>query len=206
MRFFQSTGPLDLAPGGSGTIVLAYIFAAPVATGNCPGASCDVKPANDNADLTIIGDPARMAAGVNQIDKIAGYLGNNNGTRRPDPTNVTQDEYITVPGSLLGKAKVAQTVFDTKFLLPFAPERPEFFLVPGNQQVTVLWARSATETIPTPSSRSRASHCSTDRRAERAVRPELPRPRRRGLPDLPRPGGQPERAAAHRAVRLRAGG
>jgi hypothetical protein len=155
MRFFQSTGPLDLAPGQAGTIVLGYIFAAPVANGNCPGPSCDVKPANSNADLTILGDPARMDAGVNQIDKIAGYLGNNNAdpTRvpaDPDPAHVTQDEFITVPGSLLGKAKVAQTVFDTKFLLPFAPDRPEFFLVPGNQQVTVLWARSATETNPDP--------------------------------------------------------
>jgi hypothetical protein len=155
MRFFQSTGPLDLPPGGAGTIVLAYIFAAPVANGNCPGPTCDVKPAANNADLTINGDPARMAAGVNQIDRIAGYIGNNNGdpTRVPpddDPTKVTQDEYISVPGSLLGKAKVAQTVFDTKFLLPFAPDRPEFFLVPGNNQVTVLWARSNTETAPDP--------------------------------------------------------
>ena len=155
MRFFQSTGPLDLAPGASGTIVLAYIFAAPVADANCPGASCDVKPANSNADLTILGDPARMASGVNQIDRIAGYLGNNNAdpTRvpaDPDPTKVTQDEFVAVPGSLLGKAKVAQTVFDTKFLLPFAPVTPEFFLVPGNQQVTVLWAPSPTETQPDP--------------------------------------------------------
>jgi hypothetical protein len=155
MRFFQSTGPLDLPPGGAGTIVLAYIFAAPVANGNCPGPTCDVKPAANNADLTINGDPARMNAGVNQIDKIAGYIDNNNAdpTRNPpdpDPTTVTQDEYISVPGSLLGKAKVAQTVFDTKFLLPFAPERPEFFLVPGDNQVTVLWSRSPTETIPDP--------------------------------------------------------
>ena len=41
-------------------------------------------------------------------------------------------------------------MFDNKFLLPFAPERPEFFLVPGNNQVTVLWARSPTETNPDP--------------------------------------------------------
>ena len=72
MRFFQSTGPLDLAPGASGTIVLAYIFAAPVADANCPGASCDVKPANSNADLTILGNPARMAAGVNRSTGLPG--------------------------------------------------------------------------------------------------------------------------------------
>ena len=97
----------------------------------------------------------------------------------PTPTrpSVTQDEYITVPGSLLGKAKVAQTVFDTKFLLPFAPERPEFFLVPGNQQVTILWARSATETMPDPFF-AIASLATAERRTERAVRSQLPRHRR----------------------------
>ena len=68
MRFFESSGPLNLAPGGAGTIVVAYIFAAPVSAGGCPGAACDVKPATSNGDLTILGDPARMATGVNQID------------------------------------------------------------------------------------------------------------------------------------------
>ena len=63
---------------------------------------------------------------------------------------MTQDEFLTVPGSLLRKAQTAQSVFDNKFLLPFAPDRPEFFLVPGNNQVTVLWARSPTETNPDP--------------------------------------------------------
>ncbi|MGH7499412.1 MAG: hypothetical protein ACREL3_11250, partial [Gemmatimonadales bacterium] len=161
MRFFQSSGPITLAPGGFGTIVVAYIFAAPVSSGQCPGTGCDVKPADNNGNLSILGDPARMVSGVNTIDTITGYLGNTNGQPRvippaaglqpdPDPTKVTQDEFLTVSGSLLGKARVAQTVFDGKFLLPFAPERPEFFLVPGNNQVTVLWARSATETVPDP--------------------------------------------------------
>ena len=142
MRFFQSSGPVDLAPGGFGTIVVAYIFAAPVSSGGCPGAGCDVKPADTNADLTILGDPARMANGVNKLDTMMGYLGfSNGGANDTDPTRVTQDEFVTVPGSLLRKAQTAQSVFDNRFLLPFAPERPEFFLVPGNNQVTVLWAQ-----------------------------------------------------------------
>jgi hypothetical protein len=156
MRFFESSGPITLPPGGSGTIVVAYIFAPPISVGGCPGAGCDVKPATSNANLTILGDPARMAAGVNTIDTVTGYLGNINGQPRiippntvpeadPDPAHVTQDEFLTQPGSLLGKALTAQSIFDGKFLLPFAPDRPEFFLVPGNNQVTVLWARSATE-------------------------------------------------------------
>ena len=40
--------------------------------------------------------------------------------RRRDGT-VVQDSITTVPGSLLGKALVAQDVFDNRFLLPFAP-------------------------------------------------------------------------------------
>ena len=151
MRFFQSSGPIDLAPGAYGSITVAYIFAAPVASGNCPGVSCNVTPAPSNAALTILGDPARMANGVNTIDTMMGYLGNTNG--EPGDTNtavVTQEEFQTVPNSMLFKARVAQSVFDNKFLLPFAPERPEFFLVPGNNQVTVLWARSNTETVGDP--------------------------------------------------------
>ena len=145
MRFFQSSGPIDLPPGGSGTIVVAYIFAAPVASGGCPGAGCDVKPANTNADLTILGDASRMANGVNKLDSMMGYAG-----FRPGVDPVPQDSFLTIPGSLLRKAQTAQSVFDNKFLLPFAPERPEFFLVPGDNQVTILWAQSPTENPENP--------------------------------------------------------
>jgi hypothetical protein len=143
MRFFESSGPFDLAPGQFGTVVVAYVFAAPVSAGGCPGTGCDVKPASSSADLTILGDPARMAGGVNTIDSIMGYKGfTNAGVNDADPTRVTQDEFLVQPGSLLAKALVAQSVFNNKFLLPFAPEKPEFFLVPGDNQVTVLWSIS----------------------------------------------------------------
>jgi hypothetical protein len=148
MRTFQSSGPFNLGPGQSGSVVVAYIFAAPVAAGGCPGAGCaDVRPANSNTNLTILGSAARMASGVNKIDTIAGYLGfddaNGDGI-------VTQAEFRVRPGSLLGKALVAQTVFDKRFLLPSAPTAPNFFLVPGDRQVSILWARSETETVPDP--------------------------------------------------------
>ncbi|MDT8435841.1 MAG: hypothetical protein RRA92_03705 [Gemmatimonadota bacterium] len=55
-----------------------------------------------------------------------------------------------VPGSLLGKALVAQTIFNNKFLLGFAPDQPNFFLVPGNNQVTILWEDSPTEELGDP--------------------------------------------------------
>ncbi|MEZ0332682.1 MAG: hypothetical protein ACAI18_01635, partial [Gemmatimonadales bacterium] len=151
MRFFQSSGPLSLGPGESGTIVVAYVFAAPVASGGCPGAACDVKPAATNSDLTILGDPGRMANGVNKIDTMMGYLGfENGGADDTDPTRVTQDEFLAVPGSLLDKAQTAQSVFDNKFLLPFSPESPDFFLIPGNNRVSVLWSPSATENPANP--------------------------------------------------------
>ncbi len=54
-------------------------------------------------------------------------------------------EIAFVPRSLLGKSLTAQSVFDFKFLLPFSPESPEFFLIPGDNQVIVLWKPSASE-------------------------------------------------------------
>lgn len=147
MRFFESSGPLNLAPGGSGTIVVAYIFAAPVQSAGCPGTGCDVKPATSTTNLTILGDAARMASGVNKIDTMTGYLGFDDADGNGQ---VSQSEMKAVPGSLLGKALVAQNVFNNHFLLPFAPDRPDFFLLPGDNQVTVMWNRSATETTPDP--------------------------------------------------------
>jgi hypothetical protein len=138
VRFFQSTGPLTLEPGGFGSIVVAYIFAAPVAAGGCL-AGCSVRP----GDPRILGDPVRMAGGVNPIDSVAGYRGfeDANGDGR-----VEQREFEVVPGSLLDKALVAQAVFDSRFQLPIAPESPDFFLIPGDGQVTVLWRPSPAET------------------------------------------------------------
>jgi hypothetical protein len=148
MRFFQSSGPLTLAPGQFQSIVVAYIFAAPVATSGCPAAgACDLTP----------GDPVRTetlaaltsSAGLNPVDSVAGYLGfggdaNTNGI--PE-----QSEYnLPVSGSLMGKALTAQSVFDFNFLLPFAPDAPQFYVVPGDNQVSVLWQPSPTETTGDP--------------------------------------------------------
>jgi hypothetical protein len=67
------------------------------------------------------------------------------------PSNrIEQRAVEVVPGSLLGRALVAQTVFDNQFLLGFAPEQPRFYLVPGNNRVTVLWEPSVSETEGDP--------------------------------------------------------
>jgi hypothetical protein len=147
VRFFQSSGPLTLAPGEFGSVSVAYLFSASVATGGtsvCP--SCDIKP----GAATIIAnmdDPATVNLGVNPIDSITGFLDANDANL---DGVLTQNEFTVVPGSLLGKAKVAQAVFDAGFLLPFAPEPPDFFLIPGDNQVTVMWRASPTEQTGDP--------------------------------------------------------
>ncbi len=145
MRFFQASGPLELAPGASGSIVVAYIFAAPVSVGACTGpGTCDLKP----GDPTRLSDPVRLQVGANAIDSVTGFAGYRGPFAAGD--TVFQDSITTVPGSLLGKALVAQNVFDNLFLLPFAPDTPDFFLIPGSNQVTVLWRASPSETTGDP--------------------------------------------------------
>lgn len=144
MRFFQSSTSLSLAPGGRGSIVVAYIFAAPVATGSCPGTSCNPRP-GDGRMLTSV--DTLVTIGANAVDSISGFVS------YADLNNddiVQQGEFTVVPGSLLGKALTAQAVFDAKFLLPFAPDAPEFFLIPGNNLVTVLWKPSPSEVTGDP--------------------------------------------------------
>jgi hypothetical protein len=146
-RFFMSSGPFTLPAGESRTIVVAYIMAAALQTafsGSCtPGA-------NHNCQASAPPSPANLATGVDTIrtiDKIAGWVSatDNNGDGV-----ITQNEVKTFPRTLYNKSLVAQTVFDNKFLLPFSPEQPQFFLIPGDTSVTVVWRPSVTETIGDP--------------------------------------------------------
>lgn len=143
-RFYQSSPSLTLAPGDFQSIVVGYIFAAPVAiAGFTPSGATDVRP-GDPRRLT---DPVLLPAGANLVDSLTGFRGwaDANGN-----LVVEQSEFAFVQGSLLGKSQRAQAVFDAQFLLPFSPESPEFYLVPGNNQVTVLWRPSPTETSGDP--------------------------------------------------------
>ena len=147
IRQHQSTGPFTLAPGGSVTLAVAYVFAAPVRTGatsSCP--SCSVYPGN----LSIVAglsDPSIVAGGVNPIDSIAGFL---SASDVSGDRVLQEQEFITVPRSLYWKAQLAQAIFDHQFLLPSPPASPEFFLIPGDGQVTVMWRPSATEQTGDP--------------------------------------------------------
>ncbi len=135
-RTFQSSGPLNLPAGGQATIVVAYIFAPPVQTGKCPSIPCPVTMA---PRPLLIANATPANPGVDAIDSAMGYRGFLGQT-------VTQDSVRTVPASLLDKAKIAQAIFDSKFLLPFAPISPDFFMIPGDGQVTILWRPSQSET------------------------------------------------------------
>jgi hypothetical protein len=143
-RTFQASGPLQLPPGSQATIVVAYIFAAPLGTGKCPSIPCPVTMAPDPLRLANItpGNP-----GVNAVDSAMGYRGLSPTAGSP----LTQEDFINLPArSLLQKAIVAQTVFNGKFLLPFAPQAPEFFVVPGDNQVSILWRPSPSEATGDP--------------------------------------------------------
>ena len=115
--------------------------------------------------------PAAVAAGdlggcvdvrspnpVKPIERGAGWFsytgpapsGRINGFLEGPDNKLDQFEVLTVPNSLLGRALVAQSIFDSSFLLGFAPDNPAFYLVPGDNQVTVIWEESATETLGDP--------------------------------------------------------
>jgi hypothetical protein len=157
-RFFQSSGPFSLNPGESAVIVVAYVHAAPLASapaatpGFGPALAAFTLPTASASDLKpgIPISSNRLYLGldtVRQVDRAMGWLNhfNPNGD-----TLVTQDEVVTQPRSLLNKAMVAQAVFDNRFLLPFAPEAPTFYLVPGDNQVNVVWQPSSSETDGDP--------------------------------------------------------
>jgi hypothetical protein len=140
-RFYQSSGPFTLLPGQVGTIVVAYLHAAPLAAEIQIGTSMKPLIPPSAEDL------ASGAATARAIDRATGWVSHSdaNGDGKID-----QYEVQTVPRSLLQKSLVAQEVYDKRFLLPSPPDPTRFFLVPGNNQVTVVWEPSPTETLGDP--------------------------------------------------------
>ncbi len=142
-RFFQASGPFVLPPGESRTIVVAYVHAAPLAAvepyiGAPPGAT-QLKPQIPANGREI----ATNASLVRTIERAVGWKSHSDANL---DTVISQAEVTAEPRSLLDKAKVAQAVFDGGFLLPKAPAGPRFFTIPGDNEVTVVWQPSASET------------------------------------------------------------
>lgn len=139
VRMVQSSGPFTLGPGEEATIVVAYIHAAPLAVPEYSQGNDLVPNTLPNVDS------------VRTLDRMMGYDAAQ-GSPRVDtlPGERFEDVVPTVPRSLLDKAKVAQAIFDAKFLVPFAPEPPRLTLIPGDGKVTVVWDPSPTETLGDP--------------------------------------------------------
>ena len=148
IRFFQSSGPMSLQPGESQTIVVAYIAAAPVGVAAIAGRgqAFDLKPTFPAQPTALAPLGTDTLRSVDRVFGAIGVVGDTGGAVGGGPNGrIDQNEVITVPRSLLNKGLVAQAVFDAKFLLPFPPAAPEFFLVPGDNEVTVVWKQSTTE-------------------------------------------------------------
>lgn len=140
VRVFIGSGPFSLQPGQSSTVAV-MMFAA--ATVNTPGITA--SPTADNKPGVPSNAPGCNGEPIRPIDRAAGYISPKAGRCPPAGEKISQFDVNVVPESLLGKALVAQSVFDNKFLLGFAPETPTFYLVPGDNQVTVVWEPSKTD-------------------------------------------------------------
>jgi hypothetical protein len=169
-RIFAASGAtaidsgFTIKPGQAATIVAALVWAAPVAAlpAAVPNHANSAQPlipafslatwiGNDNMKSPFGLDGVRLFNSLDTIkpaDRAMGLINygpDANGNGQIDPSEIT-----TVPRSYLDKLNVAQAVFDNKFLLPFAPDAPQFFLVPGDGQVTVAWQQSTSETTGNP--------------------------------------------------------
>ena len=136
-RFYQASGPFNLEPGKATSIVVAYINAAPLDTVETYVGG-DVLPGIPFTGDSIFNDSTK----IRLVERIAGWVTQSDANA---DQVITQDEVTTVQYSLLSKAQTAQTIFDAGFAGAFAPEAPSFFLVPGDQTVTVVWQPSRTE-------------------------------------------------------------
>ena len=136
VKSWQSVGPWRLEAGQSATVVYALVAAPTVevpgivqGVENGPGIPAIAPGCNGDEIL-----PIELAAGWVSTP-VCPALG-----ERIDP-----DLVETVPGSLLHRIQVARAFAANGFLAPLAPEQPEFFLVPTDSAVHVVWERSPTE-------------------------------------------------------------
>ena len=163
-RMYMYSGPITIKPGESQVIVTAMVYAPAVAAAvandgagqNLGSATFDLKPGVPGTPTGLISATSRIGQlsidTIRKIDRAVGWavtaanpLNNASALDANADGILQQTEIPTVPRSLLNKAMVGQAVFDAKFLLPFAPVSPGFYLVPGDNQVTVVWQPSITE-------------------------------------------------------------
>jgi len=147
VKYFQSSGPFSLPPGETRTVVMA-IFAAPIVAGSgvVQGSFANAPP-NTPTEPSI--HPGCHGAAITTIERAAGWV-----STETCPASASADvepEHVeTVEASLLFKAQVALAMVENGFLTSAPPEPPPFSLLPGENQVTVLWEPSPSESSPDP--------------------------------------------------------
>lgn len=141
VRMFVGSGPFSLEPGASATIAVAQYAAATVSTSAADGTPT-VVPGSDNQPGFPSPAPGCSGDELRPIEVASGWV---SATCPAEGEELDMFDVNVVPSSLLGRAQVAQSIFSNKFLLGFAPETPQFFLVPGTNQITVVWEPSPTE-------------------------------------------------------------
>ncbi len=142
--FFQSTGPFSLEPGESETIVVGIFAAATVETDQIILGDATANPPGIPSPRPGCEEPLRP------IEVAAGWISTPSTACGASGDDVDPSQIQYVPGSLVGKALVAQAMMDAKFALPAPPEPPEFYLTPGDGRVTVSWEPSPTEEVGDP--------------------------------------------------------
>jgi len=164
-RMYMFSGPSVINPGESQVVVTASVFAAAwnpgFVAGNGDGlghtlgqTTFDIRPSFPGTVTGYVSATSRLGQTgydtLRTVDRLTGWnsVGPNVNTLDANGNGrLEQTEIPVIKGSLLGKALVAQAVFDAKFLLPYAPDAPPFYLIPGDNQVTVVWQPSLTETV-----------------------------------------------------------
>ncbi|MEX0890795.1 MAG: hypothetical protein WEB88_01405 [Gemmatimonadota bacterium] len=141
-RFYMVSGPFDIEPGQSATIVVGMSHATAL---RIPGYTIGntLRPGIPSRFPGAFGNPIR------DIERMAGLVSLAVEGTGADAV-VDLDASEVVQNSLLFNAEVGRAIFDNQFLLPSAPASPPFTLVPGDRQVTVLWEQTPTEQAGDP--------------------------------------------------------
>jgi hypothetical protein len=137
-RFIEASGPFSLKAGEEAVIVVAYTHGAPLKAGGYVQGNQQRPGIPSRTPGTSATDTIRT------IERIAGMISVPPAAIRADGS-LDETKIIVQPKSILANALIAQAMFNIKFLLPRPPEPPAFTLVPGNDQITIVWTPTATD-------------------------------------------------------------
>lgn len=174
-RYTMATGPFELPAGDTQTLAIAYVVAPALETlpdGTPTGIFANSSDPNANPPGVPSFHPGFPSArgctdetavdctdvdatnAVRPIERAAGWMSYDgpapSGALESAGQKLNQFAVETATHSLLDRALVAQLIFDAKFLHPTPPEPPTFYLLPGPNEVTVVFEPSATDEVGDP--------------------------------------------------------